>query len=210
MSKTALIVVDMQNDFMAGGALGVPNTQGLTTVINQLLRCDGFDLKIATQDWHPAGHSSFASSHEGNQVGDVIDLGDLKQNLWPDHCVQGTHGAKFVDNLDTRLLDIVFQKGTDPEIDSYSGFYDNGHLKSTGLSMFLKGKGVETVFICGVATDYCVKFTALDAVGEGFKTGLITDLCAGVNLKGADVAQALMEMDEAGVKMLDSSVFSWA
>ena len=147
---------------------------------------------------NPANHGSFAANHQGRQVYDVIDLAGLSQVLWPVHCVQGTSGAEFV-AIDKSRISKVFQKGTDPAIDSYSGFFDNGHKKATGLGDFLKSKNVTDVYIVGLATDYCVKFTALDACQLGFNTHLLEDACRGVNVKSGDVDRALADMQAAGV-----------
>ena len=167
-----------------------------------------FDLVVATQDWHPAGHGSFAANHPGKEIGEVIDLNGLPQILWPVHCVENTPGADFHRGLDRRRIARVFHKGTDPGIDSYSAFFDNAHRKSTGLGEYLKEQGVDDVYLCGLATDYCVKFTALDAVDLGFKTRVIEDACRGVNLKPGDVQRALNEMRAKGVEILsgDSAI----
>ena len=193
----ALIIVDVQNDFVPGGALAVPDGDAIVPLINRLQ--PRFDLVVATQDWHPPEHGSFAANHPGRNVYDVIDLHGLRQVLWPVHCVHNSRGTEFVASLDTRRIDRVFQKGTDPGIDSYSGFFDNAHRKSTGLADHLKAKGVQEVFICGLATDYCVKFSALDARHLGFRTTVIEDACRGVNVRPGDVEQALREMRHAGV-----------
>ena len=198
----ALILVDIQNDFIPGGALPVPEGDQVVPIANRLQ--PRFDLVVATQDWHPADHGSFAANHPGKQPGDIIELDGLRQILWPVHCVQKTPGAAFVTGLSTRAIAGVFQKGTDPRIDSYSGFFDNGHRKATGLYDFLKARKVTDVFISGLATDYCVKFTALDAKTLGFKTHLIEDACRGVNLKPDDVAKAIDELKTAGVSVLQS------
>ncbi len=197
---TALILVDIQNDFIPGGALAVPEGDRIVPVVNRLQPC--FNLVVATQDWHPADHGSFASNHTGRSPGEVIELGGLPQILWPAHCVQGTPGAAFVPGLDRQRWDHVFVKGTDPLIDSYSGFYDNGHRQATGLADYLLQRGVTNVWIAGLATDYCVKFTALDAVKLGFKTHLIEDACRGVDLKPDDVPRAIEEMKAAGVEIV--------
>lgn len=189
----ALIIVDMQNDFMEGGALPVPGGKELIPFLGKLI--GRFELVVATQDWHPANHASFAANHPGRQIGDIIDHGGQPQVLWPVHCVQNTPGAEFV-RFWTKN---VFQKGIDPEIDSYSGFFDNGKRRATGLGDFLKEQLVDQVYITGVATDYCVKFTALDAKALGFGTNVIVDACRGVNLQPGDADQALYEMRQAGI-----------
>ena len=198
----ALILVDIQNDFMPDGALPVPDGDAVVPIANAL--ADRFDLVVATQDWHPENHGSFASNHEGETPGNLIELDGLQQILWPDHCVQHTQGAQFVDSLSTSAIDAVFQKGTDPLIDSYSGFFDNGRRKATALAEFLHEQGVDTVYVLGLATDYCVKWTALDAAAEGFQTVLVEDGCRGVNLQPGDVDAALTELREAGIKLVHS------
>jgi nicotinamidase/pyrazinamidase len=198
----ALIVVDVQNDFLPGGALAVPEGDAVVPRCNALMK--SFDLVVATQDWHPANHASFAANCRGHKVGDVVDGAGLKQVLWPVHCVQNTPGAAFSPDLDVKRFARVFQKGTDPAIDSYSGFFDNGHRKSTGLGEYLRARGVTDVYVCGLATDYCVKFTALDARQLGFNTFLIEDASRGVNLKPGDVERAVEEMRAAGVKVVRS------
>jgi len=199
----ALVVVDVQNDFLPGGALAVPEGDEVIPIINKLM--EAFDWIIATQDWHPSGHGSFASAHPGKQPGEVIDLDGLQQILWPDHCVQDSPGAAFSDTLNTNTIIKVFEKGTDPGIDSYSGFFDNGHKKSTGLDGYLKENGIQKIYITGLATDYCVKFTALDAVQLGFDTFLIKDATRAVNLQPEDYDKAVNEMESAGVVILDST-----
>jgi nicotinamidase/pyrazinamidase len=196
----ALILVDIQNDFVPGGALPVNEGGQIVPIVNRIQ--SQFDLVVATQDWHPANHGSFAANHPGKKPGEVIELGGLRQILWPVHCVQNTVGAAFVPALNMKQVAEVFQKGTDALIDSYSEFFDNGHRKATGLGDFLKARKVTDVFIAGLATDYCVKFTALDAIGLGFKTHLVEEACRGVNLKSGDVAKAIEEMAVAGVKMV--------
>ena len=192
-----LILVDIQNDFLPGGALPVPRGDEVIDVANRLI--PQYPLVIATQDWHPADHGSFASQHTGKTPGDMITLAGLPQILWPDHCVQNTGGALFATGLNTRGFHRVFPKGQDPAIDSYSGFFDNGHRRSTGLADFLRGRGVTEVHILGLATDYCVKFTALDAVKEGFVVTLIESGCRGVDLSPGDCTRAIEEMRVAGV-----------
>jgi nicotinamidase/pyrazinamidase len=197
----ALIIVDLQNDFCPGGALAVHGGDLIVPRINSIQ--SKFDRVIATQDWHPANHGSFAKHHPGKNVCDVIELNGLQQILWPVHCVQNTPGAELVAALDRSHIDHIFQKGIDPSIDSYSGFFDNGHRRATGLDAWLRQEGVDEVFICGLATDYCVKFTALDARQLGFKTTLIADACAGVNLRPGDSDAAIDELSKAGVKIAD-------
>ncbi len=196
---TCLILVDIQNDFVPGGALPVKEGDQIVPIVNRLQ--SRFDLVVATQDWHPLNHGSFAANHPGKKPGDVIELDGLQQILWPVHCVQNTPGAALVPSLGASRVARIFQKGTDPEIDSYSGFFDNDHRKATGLGEWLKAKSVSEVYICGLATDYCVKFTALDAVQLGFKTHLIEDACRGVNLNPDDIKRAMEQMSTAGVLM---------
>lgn len=198
----ALIIVDIQNDFLPGGALAVADGDHVIPIINKLI--PKFETVIATQDWHPAGHGSFASSHPGKNPGEVIDLHGLQQVLWPDHCVQGTKGAEFNSSLDQKHIQKVFQKGTDPRIDSYSGFFDNGKRKDTGLHNYLESLGIKEVFVVGLATDYCVKFTALDAAGLGYKTNVIADATRAVNLEKGDEDKALNEMQRNGIWIVDS------
>jgi nicotinamidase-related amidase/8-oxo-dGTP pyrophosphatase MutT (NUDIX family) len=198
----ALILVDLQNDFCPGGALPVPQGEQVVAIANRLAR--QFDLVVATQDWHPANHGSFADGHAGKKPGDVVELTGLKQILWPVHCVQGTPGAELHPELDQSIIARVFRKGDDAAIDSYSGFFDNGRRRSTGLAEYLKGRGVTCVYICGLATDYCVKHTALDAVDLGFQTYLIEDACRGVNVKAGDVEEAIRAMQDKGITVVQS------
>jgi nicotinamidase/pyrazinamidase len=200
---TALILVDLQHDFMPGGALGVPDGNQVVPVANRVQPL--FGLVVATQDWHPPDHGSFAAQHPGRKPGDVIELGGQPQILWPVHCVQNTPGAALVAELDTRRIDRVFYKGTDPTIDSYSAFFDNGHRRSTGLGEYLQQQGVTDVYLAGLATDYCVKYSALDARRLGFRTFVILDGCRGVNLRANDSAAALEEMKSAGVEITPSA-----
>jgi nicotinamidase/pyrazinamidase len=159
----------------------------------------GCDLVVATQDWHPRGHGSFASRHPGRAPGDVIDLHGLEQILWPDHCLQGTRGAAFAPGLATDRFDAIIRKGTDPAIDSYSGFFDNGRRRATGLGGWLRELGAEQVLIAGLATDYCVKFTALDAARLGFATTVLRDAVRAVELRPGDAERAVAAMRAAGV-----------
>ncbi|HEY9403141.1 MAG TPA: nicotinamidase [Pyrinomonadaceae bacterium] len=182
-NNSALILIDIQNDFCPGGSLAVKEGDAVVPLVNELQK--HFDLIVATKDWHPVGHSSFAS-------------------LWPPHCVQGTAGAEFVAGLDTSRVARVFLKGTDVEIDSYSGFFDNEHRRATGLGDYLKERGVSDVFIAGLATDYCVKFSALDARMLGFDTTVVADACRGVEVHEGDTARAIEEMAAAGVRITES------
>jgi nicotinamidase/pyrazinamidase len=197
-----LVLVDIQNDFLPGGALAVPDGDAIVPVVNRLL--PRFDLVVATQDWHPVDHGSFAANHPGKQPFENIELNGLPQTLWPAHCVQNTGGACFAPGLDTRRVARVFPKGTDARVDSYSGLFDNGRRSSTGLAEWLKEKGAQELWVCGLATDFCVKFTALDAVAEGFRVNLITDACRGIDLPAGNIAAALAEMQPAGVRLVTS------
>ncbi len=197
-----LIIVDMQNDFCPGGALAVREGDAVVPMVNELQ--PHFDLVVATQDWHPASHKSFAANHDGKNVGQVIELDGLPQVLWPMHCVQNTRGAEFHPQLETGKLAHVFRKGEDESIDSYSGFFDNGHKRATGLGDWLKSHNATSIYVCGLATDYCVKFTALDAQQLGFETFLIEDTCRGVELNDGDIACSIDAMREAGVEVVQS------
>jgi nicotinamidase/pyrazinamidase len=199
----ALLVVDLQNDFLPGGALAVSGGDLVIPVVNRLMGC--FPLLLATQDWHPVNHGSFAANHPNGRPGDVIDLNGIRQVLWPVHCVQGSPGAAFSTQLHLNLFSKVFRKGIDPGIDSYSGFFDNGRRRSTGLSEYLREHSVNELFICGLATDYCVKFSALDSIGCGIRTHVIEDACRGVDLQPGDSAAALSEMRKAGASIVESS-----
>jgi nicotinamidase/pyrazinamidase len=198
----ALILVDIQNDFLPGGALAVRDGDAIIPVVNQLQ--PHFDLVVATQDWHPVDHGSFAANHPGQAIGSQIDLHGLRQILWPVHCVQETEGAQFSTALQLAPDTPVFPKGTDPAIDSYSGFFDNGKRKATGLGDFLQKQGVDSVYVCGLATDYCVRYTAEDAHELGFETYVITDATAGVNLQAGDVGRALQAMAQRGIHLISS------
>jgi nicotinamidase/pyrazinamidase len=172
-------------------------------LVNELI--PGFDLVVATQDWHPPDHGSFASNHSGRAIFEEIELHGLPQTLWPDHCVQNTGGACFAPGLQTRGIRRIFQKGADATIDSYSGFFDNGYRKSTGLAEWLRSQQVRQLWLAGLATDYCVKFTALDALKEGFTVHLIEDACRGVNLQAGDVGRATDVMAREGVRVVQSA-----
>lgn len=181
---------------MSGGDEVVP-------IVNKLQT--RFELIVASQDWHPPGHLSFASNHPGREPFETTEVDGLEQILWPDHCVQDSKGAEFVSELHTGKISRIFQKGTDPRIDSYSAFHDNGHRKATGLGDYLRENGVQSVTIAGLAADVCVLYTALDAVREGFDTTLVQDATFGVNMQAGDVENAFKDMREAGVRLRDSS-----
>ena len=191
-----LLIIDIQNDFLPGGALAVPGGDEIIPLVNAMM--PGFELIVATQDWHPPEHGSFAANHAGRRPFEQAELDGLPQTLWPVHCVQNTGGALFAPGLDTRKIARVFPKGMNPLVDSYSGFFDNGHRGSTGLSDWLRSRGVTEISVCGLATDYCVKFTVLDALREGFRVTLLADACRGVNLTPGDVGLAIEEMRLAG------------
>ena len=195
-----LILVDLQNDFMPGGALAVPSGHEVVPVANQLAA--RFEFVVASQDWHPPQHESFASQHSGRNVGETIQLRGITQVLWPDHCVQGTFGAEFYQGLDQSQVSEVVQKGTDPGIDSYSAFFDNARLRSTGLGDRLRERDVDTVYLLGLATDYCVKFSALDAVSLGFRAKVVREGCRGIDLVAGDVQRAWEELRSASVEIV--------
>jgi len=192
----ALVLVDIQNDFMPFGSLPVRKGDEVVPVANELAA--RFDFVVATQDWHPASHGSFASAHSGYAPGDHVELGGVDQVLWPDHCVQGSPGASFHSGLDVARISAVVRKGTDPGIDSYSGFFDNGHRKDTGLHEVLDERGVEEVWLVGLATDYCVKATALDAITLGYRVVVVEEGVRPVDISPGDGAAAVDEMRHAG------------
>jgi nicotinamidase/pyrazinamidase len=197
----ALLLVDIQNDFTPSGTLAVPNGNDVIEVANCLM--PQYDLVVATQDWHPNNHNSFASQHEGQAIGNVIEWDGLQQIMWPDHCIQGSVGAEFCAELNAAGIDEIVQKGTDVNIDSYSGFFDNGHRKATGLEALLRERGVDAVDIMGLATDYCVNFTALDAVELGFTTRLLVEGCRGVDLQPGHCERAIEAMQNIGVEIVN-------
>ncbi len=196
----ALIIVDIQNDFLPNGSLAVNGGDTIIPLVNRLM--GQYDLVVATMDWHPEGHKSFATSYVNREVGDTLMLEGLPQILWPTHCVQESWGASLAESLDVQNIDKIIYKGSNPNIDSYSGFFDNGHRNQTGLHDYLQEQGIDEVAIVGLATDYCVKFTALDAASLGYKTTLILDGCRGVELKKGDIVNALKELCEANVSLV--------
>ncbi|MCH8809693.1 MAG: bifunctional nicotinamidase/pyrazinamidase [Proteobacteria bacterium] len=200
--RDVLLVVDVQNDFCPEGALGVPEGDAVVPVINRIQ--PGFAHVVLTQDWHPPGHQSFASTHPGHAPFETVEAAYGPQTLWPDHCVQGTPGAAFHPDLETTKAEMIVRKGTRAEIDSYSAFYENDRTTATGLAGYLRERGVTRVFICGLATDYCVHFSALDAAREGFEAVVIEDACRGIDLEGS-LAAANQAMAEAGVAFIASA-----
>jgi nicotinamidase/pyrazinamidase len=194
-----LVIVDVQNDFMPGGQLEVPGGNMIVPVINRLQKL--FDLIVATQDWHPQNHKSFASNHHNKKPFERTILNGLEQILWPDHCVQGSSGADFHPELETDKIAAIFRKGMDPETDSYSGFYDNGHRISTGMSGYLKDKGITDIYFCGLAADICVYYTIKDAIKEGFSATLIEDASRPLNRD--DFITIKMELRNLGVRIIN-------
>jgi len=201
----ALLIIDVQNDFIPGGALPVPGGDQIVPLINRLQK--EFDLVVATQDWHPVGHASFASSHPGNKEFDAVKINGLDQVLWPDHCVQGSAGAEFHPQLETLRIESIFRKGTDPTIDSYSGFYDNAHLKSTGLSGYLKEKGADELYVVGLAGEFCVYYSALDALAEGFSVTLLEDATKPLNEEAFEMAK--IDILRKGGRILSSDMLGY-
>ncbi|THH41452.1 bifunctional nicotinamidase/pyrazinamidase [Neolewinella litorea] len=199
-ATTALLLVDLQVDFLPTGMLPVPEGDRVIPLANRLM--PHYGTVVATQDWHPANHGSFAANHMWRKPGQVIDLHGLQQVLWPIHCVQETWGSEFAADLRTENIDRIFRKGTDPMIDSYSGFFDNGHRKSTGLADWLKERGITELHVMGLALDYCVKYTVLDGLGEGFNVSLIEDGTRSVELQDGDGLKAIEEMRAAGARVV--------
>ncbi|PSQ78186.1 MAG: bifunctional nicotinamidase/pyrazinamidase [Bacteroidetes bacterium QH_7_62_13] len=197
----ALLIVDLQNDFCPGGALEVPEGDTIVPVVNDL--AENFDHVIQTQDWHPDGHQSFASTHPEHDPYDVIDVDYGDQVLWPDHCVQGTEGAEFHPELDTTHSELIIRKGFRPEIDSYSAFYENDGETATGLAGYLRDRGIDTLYVCGLATDFCVKWSAVDGREEGMDVYVIEDATRGIDQDGS-LAQAWEDMNDAGVQVVSS------
>jgi nicotinamidase/pyrazinamidase len=198
MAREALLVIDMQNDFCEGGALAVPGGAGLVASVNAAMA--SAETVILTQDWHPAGHSSFASQHPGRAPMEMIDMPYGPQVLWPDHCVQGSSGAAFVAGLDSDRADLIVRKGFRREIDSYSAFFENDHATPTGLEGYLRPRGIERLVLVGLAFDFCVNYSALDAARLGFDVEVRTDLSRAIDLDGSEAA-ARTAMAEAGVRL---------
>ena len=194
----ALIIIDVQNDFLKGGSLEVPNGNDVIEPINEIIR--NYALVVATKDWHPLDHVSFASNHPGKKIGDVVKVNNLDQILWPVHCVQETRGSDFPTTLNIKAINKIIYKGTNSQIDSYSGFHDNGKIRSTGLSDYLRANDVESIDYVGLATEYCVKFTVFDSIEEGFKTRVILKGIKGINIEESN--KTLKEMKSKGIDLL--------
>ena len=194
--REVLLIIDVQNDFCPGGALAVPQGDAILPMVNRLAR--SFAHVILTQDWHPPGHASFASSHPGKCPFDAIEVSYGTQILWPDHCVQGTQGAGFHPNLDVPHAELVLKKGFRSTVDSYSAFRENDRRTPTGLAGYLRERGLDRVTICGLATDFCVGFSAIDGRQAGFDVSVVTSACRGIDVKGS-LARAMRSMNEAGV-----------
>jgi len=201
--KDVLLVTDIQNDFCAGGALAVPRADEIVPVVNRLAR--RFAHVLLVQDWHPPGHTSFASSHPGRHPFETIELAYGAQTLWPDHCVQGTPGADFHRGLDVPHAELIVRKGFHKDVDSYSAFYENDHKTPTGLAGYLRERGLRNLFLVGLATDYCVRFSAVDARREGFEAAVIESACRAIDLEGS-LRAALAEMKAQGVALLSEEL----
>jgi nicotinamidase/pyrazinamidase len=192
-----LLIIDVQNDFCTGGALAVADGEAVVPVVNRLAQC--FDHVVLTQDWHPSEHSSFATSHPGSSPFEVINMPYGQQTLWPDHCIQGTPGAAFHPQLETKRAELVIRKGFRPEIDSYSAFYENDQRTPTGLAGYLRERGLQRIFLAGLATDFCVYYSAMDACRLGFAAVLVESGCRAIDLAGS-LGAAWKGMAAAGVQ----------
>lgn len=202
LKTSVLIVVDVQNGFLPGGNLAVAEGDKVVPVINRI--APQFEHVVLTQDWHPAGHLSFASSHAGKKAGEIVDLAYGKQILWPDHCVQGTYDAQLSDALKVDHAQLIIRKGCTREVDSYSAFIEADRQTKTGLAGYLRERGLKHCFICGLATDFCVAWTALDARALGFEATVIEDACQGIDLNGS-LSKAKTEMEMTGVRLVNSA-----
>lgn len=197
----ALIITDIQHDFMPGGALGIPGSNAIIPIVNRII--PRFDHVIAVMDWHPINHVSFASTH-CKHPGDIIRIGEVEQILWPVHCVQNSHGAELADGLHRDKIEAVFHKGSDSKVDSYSSFYDAARRRSTGLADHLLKRKLSDLYFVGVATDYCVLYSVLDALDLGFRATVIRDACRAINRQAGDEERALFLMAQRGARIIDS------
>jgi nicotinamidase/pyrazinamidase len=200
--ESVLLIIDVQNDFCPGGNLAVKSGDEVVPIINRIM--PAFTRVVATQDWHPPEHISFASNHPGCKPLDVVNVGGIEQVLWPDHCVQGSYGAELHANLEQGRIGLIFRKGMHRAVDSYSAFFENDHRTDTGLHHYLKGMKLQEVFVCGLATDYCVLASARDARQLGFRVTVIRDACRGVDFPMGTVEQAIADMHRAGARMIES------
>ena len=204
--ERVLLIIDVQNDFCPGGSLAVEEGDAVVPVINRIVPL--FSRVVATQDWHPSDHVSFAASHPGRKPLDVVDAGGIEQMLWPDHCVQGTRGAELHPRLEVGRIELVLRKGLRRMLDSYSAFFENDHATDTGLRFYLKGMRARDIFLCGLATDYCVLASALDARRLGFRVTLVHDACRGVDYPKGSVEKALAAMKASGVQLAESTALA--
>ena len=193
-----LVIIDVQNDFLINGSLEVPDGNDVIEPINEIIK--NYALVVATKDWHPLDHVSFASNHQGKKIGDVVKVNNLDQILWPVHCVQELKGSDFPTTLNIKAINKIIYKGTNSQIDSYSGFHDNGKIRSTGLSDYLKAKNITSIDYVGLVTEYCVKFTVFDSIKEGFRSRVILKGIKGINLEESN--KALKEMKSKGIDLL--------
>jgi nicotinamidase/pyrazinamidase len=204
MAKRALILVDLQNDFLPGGALAVKDGDQIIPIVNELMK-KKFQFVLASKDWHPPDHCSFAKVY-GKEPGEIVNLSDIEQILWPVHCVQDSQGAEFAGGWDVSKVNKIFYKGVDKDIDSYSTFFDNRQGRSTGLEVYLRLHGITDLYVAGLATDYCVKYSVLDALILGFNVYVVKDACRAVNLNEEDETIALEEMRTAGAQIITSRI----
>ncbi len=201
LARSALIIVDMQNDFCPDGALPVPEGDKIVPIINKI--SSKFYKVIATQDWHPSNHKSFASVHKKN-IYDTIELNGITQILWPDHCIQGSKGADFHPELNLNPVDLIIRKGTNPNVDSYSAFQENDKITKTGLEYYLKGLNIKDIYLTGLATDYCVFYTAIDGKEAGFNVYVIIDATQGIDFPEGDLKNKIEIMKKQGIKIIKS------